>query len=284
MSISISQTDNVGLTVESDPLALKKASNLSDLTDSTAARTNLSLSYSSIAEAFTNNPSPIRVHSAINDQIAQCTSSVFTHAIQNWNAVTSGGGNAFTSAWLSRRDFVAPLALTAGYAGAYALFWANAASAFVSFNKPIVFSGRFYSANAASNAGVKARFLFSVFATTPTATALTGKGFGWEFDYGTLVMSIVTHDGTSQTSTPVSGFTLTGFKTVDIALYLDGAGNVSFYSNGVLLTTATATGLTGTSSPQNAMYGNFNLFQDVTTVTGSTTWFVSNPKLYLPIV
>jgi hypothetical protein len=43
MSISISQTDNVGLTVESDPLALKIANNLSDVTNAATARTNLAI-------------------------------------------------------------------------------------------------------------------------------------------------------------------------------------------------------------------------------------------------
>jgi hypothetical protein len=43
MSISISQTDKVGLTVESDPNALKIANNLSDITNTAAARTNLAI-------------------------------------------------------------------------------------------------------------------------------------------------------------------------------------------------------------------------------------------------
>ena len=43
MSISISQTDNVGLTVESDPNALKIANNLSDITNTATARTNLAI-------------------------------------------------------------------------------------------------------------------------------------------------------------------------------------------------------------------------------------------------
>jgi len=52
MSISISQTDNVGLTVESDPLALKTASNLSDLASAPTARTNLGVPYATDAEVI----------------------------------------------------------------------------------------------------------------------------------------------------------------------------------------------------------------------------------------
>ena len=127
MSISISQTDNVGITVESDPSAIKLTA------------------YSSIAEALTNNPSTIKVHSAVNSQIAQCTSSVFGIQAVNWISYTSGTGAASGGGvgQYSTRTLTAPNALTAGYAGIGELFGWNGA-AVVTFDKPIVISARFY--------------------------------------------------------------------------------------------------------------------------------------------
>jgi hypothetical protein len=57
MSISISQTDNVGLTVESDPNALKIANNLSDITNTATARTNLAIDANFVSLTGTQNVS-----------------------------------------------------------------------------------------------------------------------------------------------------------------------------------------------------------------------------------
>ena len=210
MSISISQTDNVGITVESDPLALKIANNLSDLTNSGTARTNLSLTYSSIGEALTNSPSSLRIHSAINDQIAQCTNSVFaTHAV-NWNAYTSGtGATAGGVSFYTTRTLTAPNALTAGYTGIATLLGWNGI-AVINFDRPIIISARFYVNAGGFNAGLKARYYFTNDGGghTLTATALQRKGFGWEYDYSTSVFSIITHNGTSQTTTAITAYTI----------------------------------------------------------------------------
>lgn len=286
MSISITQPDNVGITVESDPLALKIASNLSDLQSTTTARTNLGLTYSDIGEVFTNNPSSLRIHSALNSQFAQCTNSVFGIQAVNWISYTSGTGanSGGGVGQYSTRALIAPNALTAGYAGIAELFGWNG-TAVITFDKPIIISARFYcSSSNASNAGSKARYYFTNDGGghTPTAVALQRKGFGWEYDYSTNVFSIITHNGTSQTTTAITAYNYTAFKAFDIAVYSDGTGNVSLYINGVLYGTATSTGVTAGGSLSYA-WVSFNLFQDITTVTGNTVWAINNPKVYLPI-
>lgn len=256
------------MTVESDPLAIKLTA------------------YSSIAEALTNNPSPIKVHSAVNSQIAQCTSSVFGVQAVNWNSYTSGAGATTGSgvSFYSTRTLTAPSSLTAGYSGIAALFGWNGNAANINFDRPIVISARIYTNSSASNAGIKARYYFTNDGGghTPTATALQRKGFGFEYDYSTQVFSIITHNGTSQTVTAITAYTIIALKAFDIAVYSDGTGNVSLYINGVLYGTATSTGVTGSGSLSYS-WASFSLFQDVTTVTGGYQWTINNPKVYLPI-
>lgn len=292
MSISITQPDNVGITVESDPLALKIASNLSDLVSAPTARTNLGLgatataAYSTIADVLSITPSTTLVNSAFNSQITQCTNSVFATQAVNWNSYTSGTGASSGGgvSFYTTRTLTAPNALTAGYSGIAQLLGWNGVSASTNFDKPIVISARFYSSISNSNAGLKARYYITNDGGghTPTATALTRKGFGWEYDYSTQVFSIITHNGTSQTTTAITAFTYITYKAFDTAVYSDGAGNVSLYINGVLYGTATATGVTGTGSLSYSWVG-FSLFQDVTTVTGNYSFVINNPKVYIPI-
>lgn len=76
--------------------------------------------------------------------------------------------------------------------------------------------------------------------TSYTTGGLTGKGFGWKQVGGSLYG--VTHDGTTLRTT--SAQTVSHGNNYLIAVFGDGAGNYSFFVNGVLL--GTLVGPTGT--------------------------------------
>ena len=105
---------------------------------------------------------------------------------------------------------------------------------------------------------------------------LAAKGFGWEFNYATGVLSAIAHNGSSLTTTAVT-FTAVNFRSYDIVCYYDGAGTVSIYVNGTLAGTATG-GPTGVASATN-IWAQWEIENTSTSSAANTNVAMYNPKV-----
>jgi len=278
MSVSISQTDNVGLTVESDPLALKIASNLSDLASAPTARTNLGVPYATEAQVIAATSSST-VISPSNYILAGLTTNIWSPGITNMSSSTSGtGANVNSGVTVLKADLIAPNALTAGYATrAFAVqFPSNTITQSYNFSTVSGHTVKIYTPWTSVVTGVKMRAIWGrTSGGVPAPSTLAVKGYGWEWNFATSTLSIIAHDGTTLTTTAVT-FTPVSYRSYEITAISNGAGTISLYVDGVLL---------GTSSggPTGAGTGSVNWWQmeiqNEITATAQATITYSNPKL-----
>lgn len=279
MSVSISQTGNVGLIVESDPLALKIASNLSDLASSPTARTNLGVPYATEAQLLAATSSST-VISPSNYILAGLTTNIWSPGASLLNGSTSGtGANVNSGLTALKGDLIAPNALTAGYATkALAVqFPSNTITQAYNFSTVSGHTVKIY-ANALTTVitGVKMRAIWGrTSGGVPAPSTLAVKGYGWEWDFATSTLSIIAHNGTTLTTTAVTWTPVTA-RGYEITAISNGAGTISLYVDGVLL---------GTSSgaPTGTGTGSVNWWQmeiqNEATATAQVTITYHNPKL-----
>ena len=278
MSISISQTDNVGLTVESDPLALKIASNLSDLASFPTARTNLGVGYATFAES---------------QQLASTTASMSPFSVL-MAMMTEGyrpalgmtGGSTGTGAGVNPimpqyMGIGGPNTLTAGschaitnVAGSYST--ASASNATIKWNKPVCISGTF-NASGASLGEANNEFKIFLGASMTNGNDPTTASIGLFKLGGTTPISVMVHDGTTLTKV-ASSASFGGTTPIRYLVYSDGAGNVTLYINGTSVATTSA-GPTGSTQTNTGQF-TASIKQDVTAVTRYYIELV-HPKIFV---
>jgi hypothetical protein len=264
---------------------LAKADNLSGLASTSTARTNLGLGAVSTDAYATNlqavqNTSSTTVISPANLRFASISTNIWSPGVTGLTFATSGTGAAANSTVTSLNGLlIAPNASTAGYAtrGFNLYFPSNSVNSGYNFGTESGHSVKIHSTAWASTVtGVKMRAVFGrMINTLPIPTTLAVRGYGWEWDYSTKVISIIAHNGTSltttaQTWTPVSS------RNYDIAVYSNGAGTISLYIDGTLI--GTGTGGPTTSSTTNQIWWQMEIENQATAGSQQTIAY-SNPKL-----
>jgi hypothetical protein len=281
MSISISQTDNVGITVESDPLALKIASNLSDLASAPTARTNLGVPYSTDAQAIAGTSASAIIHPA-DYRVAGLTTNIWAPGYVNMVGATSGAG-ATTGATVTALSgaITGPNAGVAGYAtrGFYLHYPSNGIATGYNFGTPSGHATKFYSLFFGSTlSGIKVRAVFGrPNPTIPAAATLAVRGYGWEWDWSTRTLNIIAHNGTTLTTTPVT-WNPANARTYEMTATSDGAGTISLYVDGVLLGTSSG-GPTTLVNTVSTIWWQTEIENDVTAGFQSTC-HITNPKVF----
>ena len=208
-----------------------------------------------VANAFgQNNTAAV---TSLTSLLASATPAVFHPMPVSMSAAQSGtgatsapSGSSITPMFISLQ---APNALTTGYAGKGIIIGAPSLTNALSINwsKAMAHSCRLYSGTlGTAKTDVKIRAVLGRDGNTFQApSTLAVRGFGWEFDHFTGVLSAIAHNGSTLTTTAVT-FTATNFRSYDITSYSDGAGNISIYVNGVLAGTGTGgpTGVVGVTN------------------------------------
>ena len=260
MSISISQTDNVGLTVESDPLALKIASNLSDLASAPTARTNLGVAYATDTEAVAGTSTT----TVLTPASAYWADKRSGHSFVNFAsfaATTSGTGASST---LSAGGYTAVSPTTAVGHGIGSFAFASAQRGVNrtngSWNWAKAFTATFrYSRNQSNtDANSISRVTFGKAVVSPGDPTINCVGIK---QAGDNALQLIVHNGTTFTAvTTTSSIVPTVPISIDMRIVSDGAGNVSLYVNDVLEATTSAgpTGTSGTGSANLTMIESQN--------------------------
>ena len=273
MSISISQTDNVGLTVESDPLALKIASNLSDLASAPTARTNLGVPYATNAEAITGTSSSV-VIAPSTAVVRQLNPSVYTPTVSQFTLATVGVGA--TGALFGNGFLLAAPQSVLGSAARSVQTYVQGAPAggTINWTKPVGFSGKYLTYYRYS-VGAIARVSLGKVVSTVGVPTVRSIGFNMTASADAVPNPLVleVHNGTTLT-TVTSSFTPIFNKVFEALCYSDGLGNVTLYVNNVAVATSSAgpTTITGSltsgeigfvheisqaAAPANAPYESF---------------------------
>ena len=278
MSISISQTDNVGLTVESDPLALKIASNLSDLASAPTARTNLGVPYATNAEAVTGTSSSV-VMTPSTAVINQLNQSAYTPAPANFALVTVGTGAA---ASLDGNGFTLTTpssAIGSSLRRCKVYSTGSAVNGCINWAKPVGFSSKHISFYRYSDLAT-ARVSFGIVGATVGVPTVRSIGFSMTASTPTVFNPLVleVHNGTTLT-TVTSSFTPTLNSVFEVICYSDGNGNVTLYVNGASVATTSA-GPTTKNASAVASENNlqFEISQTVAPTAYESYFVVQQPK------
>ena len=241
MSISITQPDNVGITVESDPLALKIASNLSDLQSAPTARTNLGVPYATNAETITGTSTTTVV---TPDDLKWNEGRVTKFEVMPtygtyWTAAVNGAGFSADSVFIGGKRCTGSTSQVAGYAvhNIYAgTSQKNVNIGNGSFNwaKAVSVSFRLVLANFAGDTNTIGRILIGKgYVLTGD---LTNRGIGLRFIGGTSNYQLCVHNGTTLTIVSSSKFIVQSNSTgVDFRITSDGAGNARLFADEVLV-------------------------------------------------
>ena len=264
---------------------LAKTDNLSGLASTSTARTNLGLGAVSTDAYATNlqavqNTSSTTVLSPANSRFASISTNIWSPGVTGLSSAVSGtGANAGSTVTSLNGFLIAPNTTTAGYATrGFNLFYpSNSINNGYNFGTASGHSVKVYSSAWASTVtGVKMRAVFGrMSASLPVPATLAARGYGWEWDYSTKVISIIAHNGsslttTAQTWTPVSS------RTYDIAVYSNGAGTISLYIDGNLIGTGTG-GPTDTNS-SSQIWWQMEI-QNEATAGSQQTIAYQNPKV-----
>jgi len=239
MSISISQTDNVGLTVESDPLALKTASNLSDLASAPTARTNLGVPYATNAEVFTGTSSSV-VMTPLTAVINQLNPSNYTPTVSQFTLTTVGAGATGANSVNGFLLTTPASAIGSSLRRIATYVTGSPAGGCISWTKPVAFSSKHISYYRYSDLAT-ARVSLGQAGGTVGAPTVRSIGFYQTASaptvYNPLVLEV--HDGTTLT-TVTSSFTPANNAIYEVFCYSDGSGNVTLYVNGNSVATTSA--------------------------------------------
>ena len=241
MSISITQPDNVGITVESDPLALKIASNLSDLQSAPTARTNLGVPYATNAETITGtSTTTVVTPDALKWNEGRVTKFQIMPTYDTpWTSSTNGAGFSADSPFNGGKRCAGSTTQVAGYA-VHSIYAATSQKSINigngSFNwaKAVDVTFRLVVANVANDTNTIARILIGK-GNVPTGD-LTNRGIGLRFIGGTSNYQLCVHNGTTLTIVSSSKFiTQSNSTSVDFRITSDGAGNARLFADDVLV-------------------------------------------------
>jgi hypothetical protein len=226
------------------------------------------------------NTSATTLISPANFRVAGLTTNVWAPGVSGLSLSTAGtGANASSTITALNGRLLAPNVLTAGYASrGFNLFTpSNSAGSSYNFGTASGHSIRVYTGAWATTAvGVKMRSVFGRGgAGLPTPATLAVRGYGWEFNFATKVMSIIAHNGTTLTTTAVTWVPVTS-RTYEITATSDGAGTISLYVDGTLLGTSTG-GPTTSASLQ--LWWQTEIQNEVTATT-QVDFYFQNPKVY----
>jgi hypothetical protein len=215
-----------------------------------------------------------------NYRVAALTTNIWAPGVSGLSAVQLGtGANTGSTITALSGRLLAPNALTAGYAsrGFNIFTHSNSVAASYNFGTASGHSIRLYTGAWATTAvGVKMRSVFGrALNSLPAPAPLAARGYGWEFNFATKVMSIIAHDGTTLTTTAVTWVPVTQ-RTYEITTTSDGAGTISLYVDGTLLGTSTG-GPTGTVA--NQVWWQTEIQNEVTAATQLDFYF-QNPKVF----
>jgi hypothetical protein len=215
-----------------------------------------------------------------NYRVAGLTTNIWAPGVSGLSLSTAGtGANASSTITALNGRLLAPNVLTAGYASrGFNLFTpSNSAGSSYNFGTASGHSIRVYTGAWATTAvGVKMRSVFGRGgAGLPTPATLAVRGYGWEFNFATKVMSIIAHDGTTLTTTAVTWVPVTT-RTYEITTTSDGAGTISLYVDGTLLGTSTG-GPTTSASLQ--LWWQTEIQNEVT-ATSQLDFYFQNPKVF----
>jgi len=226
------------------------------------------------------NTSTTTVLSPANSRFAGISTNIWAAGVTGLTAATSGtGANAGSTVTSLNGFLIAPNATTAGYAtrGFNLYFPSNSINNGYNFGTASGHSVKVYSSAWASTVtGVKMRAVFGrMSGSLPVPATLASRGYGWEWDYSTKVISIIAHNGsslttTAQTWTPVSS------RTYDIAVYSNGAGTISLYIDGNLI--GTGTGAATDTNTTSQIWWQIEI-QNEATAGSQQTIAYQNPKL-----
>lgn len=230
MSISISGGigGGGGVAVETDPTALKKANNLSDLTDINSARGNIGVQSS--------------VENAESQFLSRMSASEFTIPMAtNWSVSTSAGGTVAVSEPSARDIFGSFSASGFSQTTLDSLvvqkgFNTITPSAF-RWNRRVVISFRMQFTTSTTSSSVRAKVHFGT---------AGGAGIGIQ-KWGHQTVRFLNHDGTTERVIETS-FTPVQNQNYDFLIDADGLGNSKCYIDGVLVAESTQSNLTNTNS------------------------------------
>ena len=283
MSISITQPDNVGITVESDPLALKIASNLSDLQSTTTARTNLGLgavataSFATNAETITGtSTTTVITPDDLKWSQGRVAKFDFMSTLgSTWTSVAVGSGFLADSSYGYRRC-LGSSTQNAGYAAHWT--WAATASkgtnignGCINWSKPITISFRLTTGNVSSDPNSLSRVVLGK--TTWTVGDLSTRGVGLRTVGGTSFYQLCVHDGTTLTIVNSSKYiTQSGSVAVDFRIVTDALGGAKLYADDVLIASTTGAPSTQLAGSASQSYLSTEV-ENVTTLTGGICQF-----------
>ena len=214
-------------------------------------------------------------------KLAGISTNVWVPGVISLSAVTSGtGSNASSSYTVLSGSLFSPNAGLAGYAsrGFTLQFPSNSGSSLYNYGTESGHSVRIYGVSfAVTVAGVKVRGVFGrMGGTLPVPGTLASRGYGWEWDWGTRTMSIIAHNGTSLTTTPVTWNPANG-RNYEIMCTSDGAGTISLYIDGTLL--GTSSGGPTTSLSSSIVWWQLEI-ESQATATSQLSVVYQNPKMY----
>jgi len=264
---------------------LAKAGNLSGLSSTATSRTNLGLGAVATDAYATNlqavqNTSTTTVLSPANSRFAGISTNVWSAGVTGLSSATSGlGANAGSSVTSLNGNLISSNSLVAGYAtrGFTLAYPSNSVNNGYNYGTASGHSVRVYSSTwATAVTGVKMRAVFGrMLGSLPTPGTLASRGYGWEWDFSTKVISIIAHNGTSLTTTAQT-WTPVSFRTYAITVYSDGAGTISLYIDGTLIGTGTG-GPTDTSVTAQVWWQME--IENQATAGSQQTITYSNPKV-----
>jgi len=214
------------------------------------------------AEALAGTDTTLAITPATLDAVAIKSSRISLGAA-TYTATTSGAG-ASTTQGGNRRAVASPTTAT-GYGSLYFNFLLLPRltyNANIDWSKRVEFEFLFIKGVITTDANTVCRVKLGQAAFSGVAGDLSAKGIGIRMG-GTGNVYLMVHDGTTLTTVD-SGIAVSSSMQNIFKIVSDGAGNVTFYSNGSSVATTTA-------GPTTQGGGNGVIFEAQNTATISTT-------------
>ena len=250
MSLSISQgIDKVGITVESDPLAAKKANNLNDLVSASDARNNLGVPYATNAQSQAGlSSASVLTPSNYNWADKRPSKLYMTFVTMSGSTSGTGSGAIASAGGMSVTSPTTAIGYGVGSAfGAFLTRGVNRGNGSFNWSKPFHASFKFARGSAPADTNCVTRVVFGKSVTAagdPTARSVGIR------QIASNVIELIVHNGTTLTSVSTSFVPSVPIVT-DMRIISDGTGNVSLYINDVLSASTS-------SGPNSSSAGSFS--------------------------